>query len=151
MKRKTVIIGITGQMGAGKSEIAKILKKARAYVINADSRARVCLSPGKPAYQKALAFFGKDVLNQDLTLNRAKISQIIFDGANAHILKQYNAITHKYIKRDILKIIARKKKSRPRAASLAAISAKASRAGLAAHDFQSPFFASSHKKTTPAV
>lgn len=96
---KQILLGLTGQSGAGKSTIARILEQHGAYVIDCDKLARYVVEPGKPALLEIAEAFGADVLNPDGTMNRTKVASIVFsDEASLHKLNQ---ITHKYIEEEI--------------------------------------------------
>ena len=100
------IIGITGGVGAGKSEILKYLKEVhQAVVVEADKVAHVLMSPGEVCHEKIVGFFGKEILKEDQTIDRQMLGAIVFD--NPDKLEQLNKITHpevkKWIKNEIEK------------------------------------------------
>lgn len=73
------IIGLTGGIGSGKSIIAEILRKQhRAEIIDTDKIAHELVAPDKPAHMKIVQRFGVSVLNEDDTLNRQRLREIIF-------------------------------------------------------------------------
>ena len=72
------IVGLTGGIGSGKSIIAEILrKKHRAEIIDTDRVAHELVAPDKPAHMKIVQRFGVSVLNEDSTLNRKRLREII--------------------------------------------------------------------------
>jgi dephospho-CoA kinase len=73
------LIGLTGGIGTGKSTVAEMLSEQGAYVIDFDVLSRIVVEPDKPAWQDIIDFFGKSVLNEDRTLNRVKLGDIVFD------------------------------------------------------------------------
>jgi dephospho-CoA kinase len=75
----SLLIGLTGGMGSGKSTVAEILKKKGAYILNADLICRELVEPGKPALQEIQDRFGKKVIQQDGQLDRSELSRIVFD------------------------------------------------------------------------
>ena len=75
----SLLIGLTGGMGSGKSTVAEILKKKGAYILNADLICRELVEPGKPALQEIQDHFGKKVIQQDGQLDRSELSRIVFD------------------------------------------------------------------------
>ena len=95
------IVGITGGSGCGKSTIADIFKSLGAYVIDADVIARQVTLKGSPALYEIVEKFGKDILNDDDTLNRKKLGSIVFGSED--MLSVLNNIIHKYIDERILK------------------------------------------------
>ena len=73
-----LIVGLTGGIATGKSSIAAMFERRGAHVIDFDVLARVVVEPGKPAWNDIVDFFGSSVLNEDRTLNRAKVGDIVF-------------------------------------------------------------------------
>lgn len=92
MTEKRFIIGLTGQTGAGKSTVAKILEENGLFIINADSVAREVVEKGEPTLLKLANSFGDDILNSDGTLNRKLLASRAFSSReNTDLL---NSITH---------------------------------------------------------
>jgi dephospho-CoA kinase len=73
-----LIVGLTGGIASGKSTIADMFKREGSYIIDIDMISRDVVKPGKPAWQDVVHIFGKEVLNEDQTLNRKKVGDIIF-------------------------------------------------------------------------
>ena len=86
------VIGLTGGIASGKSTAAKILAELGAAVIDADRLARDVVRPGEPAYQAIVAAFGNGVLNNDGTINRTALGNIVFADPAAR--SRLEAITH---------------------------------------------------------
>ncbi|MBI3599804.1 MAG: dephospho-CoA kinase [Nitrospinae bacterium] len=74
-----LLLGLTGGIATGKSLVAGILKGLGAYVIDADKIAREVVEPYKPARDEIIAFFGRGILNEDETINRKKLGEIVFN------------------------------------------------------------------------
>lgn len=74
-----LIVGLTGGYASGKSTVGRMFEELGAVVIDADVLARKVVEPGRPAWDKIVAHFGEKVLNEDKTLNRTAIGQIIFN------------------------------------------------------------------------
>lgn len=92
MTDKQYIIGLTGQTGAGKSTVAKILEKNGLFIINADSVAREVVQKGEPTLSELARSFGGDIINEDGTLNRKLLANRAFSSReNTDLL---NSITH---------------------------------------------------------
>ncbi|OQS02822.1 kinesin [Thraustotheca clavata] len=108
-----VAIGLTGGISTGKSTVSTRLRERGAVVIDADAIARAVVEPGQAAHRAIVAAFGQEVLNEDRTINRAKLGSIIF--ADLSKRKVLNGCTHKYILRDMFlqllyqRIVKRKK------------------------------------------
>lgn len=89
-------IAVTGGIASGKSTVARHLERLGAARIDSDQVAREVVEPGEPAYLQIIEAFGDEVLNEDRTLNRAKLGEIIFnDAAQRTVL---NAIVHPAIR-----------------------------------------------------
>ena len=71
--------GITGTIGTGKSTVAEMFGRLGAFIIDADKLAREVVEPGKEAWQQIIDFFGRDILNEDQTLNRHKLAEVVFN------------------------------------------------------------------------
>ncbi|MDF2558118.1 MAG: dephospho-CoA kinase [Bacillales bacterium] len=90
------IIGLTGGIASGKSTISNRLLEKGYTVIDADIAARKVVEIGTPALQEIRDFFGKDVLQEDGTLNRKKLGEIVF--ADEFMRKKLNELTHPRIR-----------------------------------------------------
>lgn len=72
------IIGLTGGIGAGKSTVSKQLIKLGYKVIDADKIARDIVLPGGETIMALEKAFGKEIINEDGSLNRKKMADIAF-------------------------------------------------------------------------
>ena len=75
-----MIVGLTGGIGSGKSEVSRRFENLGIDVIDADVIARDVVSIGKPALNKIAEHFGQQILNTDKTLNRGKLRELIFNN-----------------------------------------------------------------------
>mgnify|MGYP001817991764 FL=1 len=73
-----LLLGVTGSIATGKSTVAKMLEELGARTIDFDVLSRVVVEPGKPAWEDIVAYFGEQVLNEDQTLDREKLREIVF-------------------------------------------------------------------------
>lgn len=105
-----LVVGLTGNIGSGKSSVAHFLKDMGARVIDTDQVARDVVAPGTPGLNQIIKHFGTGVLNADGTLDRPKMAQIVFNDPEA--LKRLNSIVHPAIRAEILKAIADYKTNR---------------------------------------
>ncbi|MGV9592716.1 dephospho-CoA kinase [Streptomyces tendae] len=85
-------VGLTGGIGAGKSEVSRLLVEHGAVLIDADRIAREVVAPGTPGLAAVVAAFGEDVLTEDGTLDRPKLGSIVF--ADPDRLAVLNGIVH---------------------------------------------------------
>jgi dephospho-CoA kinase len=86
-------VGLTGDLGSGKSTVAAMLAARGAVVLSSDEMARAMMSPGQPVYQQIVARFGSSIVSADGTLNRRELARIAFDAAQPRIA-ELNAIVH---------------------------------------------------------
>jgi len=102
------IVGLTGNIASGKTEVAKIFKELGAKIIDADRVAREVVELGEPAWQEIVDEFGSNILNSDGSINRRKLGEIIFndDTRREHL----NRITHPRIMNKIKETIDQYKK-----------------------------------------
>ncbi|PJJ01320.1 dephospho-CoA kinase [Streptomyces sp. 2333.5] len=87
-----VKVGLTGGIGAGKSEVSRLLASYGAVIVDADKIAREVVEPGTPGLAAVVEEFGDSVLAPDGTLDRPKLGGIVF--ADPEKLKALNAIVH---------------------------------------------------------
>ena len=72
------IVGLTGGIGSGKSTVSNYLKHKGCLIIDADEISRAVTGPGGPALEPILLEFGVQVFNEDGTLNRKAMSDLVF-------------------------------------------------------------------------
>jgi dephospho-CoA kinase len=89
-------VGLTGGIGAGKSEVSRRLAGYGALVIDADRIAREVVEPGTEGLAQVVGVFGAGVLAQDGTLNRQRLGEIVF--ADAELRAKLNAIIHPLVR-----------------------------------------------------
>ncbi|MCS6925815.1 MAG: dephospho-CoA kinase [Candidatus Binatia bacterium] len=100
-------IGLTGGIGSGKSTVSHILATLGAFVIDADKVGHEIYLPGKEAWHKVIAAFGRDILAADQTIDRKKLGAIVFGNEEAR--RQLNAIVHPLMFHDIARRIQEKR------------------------------------------
>ncbi len=98
-----IVIGLTGGILSGKSTVAGMLQELGAYVIDADKVGHDCYKPHTEGCDKVVAAFGKDILGTDDEIDRAKLSQVVFEDAVA--LHKLNNIMHPIIRKSVEKEI----------------------------------------------
>ncbi|MBE0430318.1 MAG: dephospho-CoA kinase [Dehalococcoidia bacterium] len=87
-----MIVVLTGSVGTGKSTVAGFFRELGAYVVDFDELAREVTRPHSRAWEKIVEFFGRDVLNEDLTINRQRLADIVFCDHDK--LARLNEIVH---------------------------------------------------------
>ena len=87
-----IIVGLTGSVGSGKSTVSDLLKDLGAYIIDWDELARRVTRPHSPVWKETVDYFGKGILNYDLTINRQKLADMVF--SNRKHLAKLNQIVH---------------------------------------------------------
>ena len=98
-------IGITGGIGAGKSTVLAYLEeKYNAFVIQADEVGHIVMAPGQECYQPVIDLFGKDVIKNDKTIDRKRVSDVVFEQPDF-----LSRIIHPAVKRYILKSLEKQK------------------------------------------
>jgi dephospho-CoA kinase len=95
-----MIVGLTGGIGSGKSEVSRRFENLGIGVIDADVIARDVVSIGKPALSEIAEHFGQHILNNDKTLNRSKLRELIFNNQSEK--KWLEDFLHPLIRADII-------------------------------------------------
>ena len=85
-------VGLTGGIGAGKSEVSRLFVSYGAVLIDADKIAREVVEPGTPGLAAIVEAFGEGVLTPEGALDRPKLGSLVF--ADAEKLATLNAIVH---------------------------------------------------------
>jgi dephospho-CoA kinase len=99
-----ITVGLTGGIGSGKSEVARLLAARGAVVVDADALAREAVAPGTPGLAAVVAEFGPGVLAADGSLDRAALGRVVF-GDDAR-LAALEAIVHPYVGRRSAELMA---------------------------------------------
>ncbi len=85
-------VGLTGNIGAGKSTVAELLVAHGAALVDADKVAREVVEPGAAAYQPLVDRFGEDILDADRRIDRPSLAAKVF--GHPEELEALNAIIH---------------------------------------------------------
>jgi dephospho-CoA kinase len=83
-------VGLTGGIACGKSSIAAMLVQHGAHFLQADGLAHQLYTPGTATYDKVVSSFGRKILNEDGSINRSKLADVVFPSRIAEL----NAIVH---------------------------------------------------------
>ncbi len=76
-------VGLTGGIACGKSSIAVMLVKRGAHFLQADALAHQVYEPGTVTHREVVRTFGREILNEDGTINRSKLADLVFPAAFA--------------------------------------------------------------------
>ncbi|TXS08392.1 MULTISPECIES: dephospho-CoA kinase [unclassified Streptomyces] len=85
-------VGLTGGIGAGKSEVSRLLARYGAVLIDSDRIAREVVEPGTPGLTAVVEAFGPEILTPDGSLNRPALGSIVFSDPAR--LATLNGIVH---------------------------------------------------------
>ena len=94
------IVGLTGGIATGKTNISNVLKSQGAYVWDADESSRRVVEPGEAGYEAMKKNFGELIFNPDGTLNRKRAAEYFF--ADKARLDTLNATLHPIIIEDMI-------------------------------------------------
>ena len=86
-------VGLTGELGSGKSTVARLLAKRGAVVLSSDEIGRAMMQPGQPVFSAIVAQFGPSILTRDGTLDRRALAELAFDPTHPRV-EELNAIVH---------------------------------------------------------
>jgi dephospho-CoA kinase len=84
-------VGLTGGLSCGKSTVARLFAERGAAVIQADSIARELTRPGNSVYDEVVKQFGREIVQPDGSLDRAKLADLAFAGGR---IAELNGIVH---------------------------------------------------------
>ncbi len=86
------VVGLTGGIACGKSSIASIFEELGVPVVDADIVARDVVEVGKPLLKLLVSKFGDEILNDDGSLNRRALREIVFDPKDKGKLHTLNSL-----------------------------------------------------------
>lgn len=102
------VIGITGGVGSGKSQVLAYLQEEKgAVVCQLDEVAKELQKSGQPCFEKIVEQFGEKMIGADGELDRGKLGEIVFSDEEK--LFQLNEIVHPEVKKETVRRIAEKK------------------------------------------
>jgi dephospho-CoA kinase len=90
--RRFLLVGLTGSIATGKSTVSRMFAHLGARVIDADLLAREVVMPGQPAYARIVEEFGRQVVQEDGSLDRKALGALVF--ADAAKRRRLEEITH---------------------------------------------------------
>lgn len=93
-------VGLTGGIASGKSVVGEMFVALGAHLVQADRIAHSLMQPGEAVYNEVVRHFGREILNADGSVNRAKLAEAAFsfssnggDGCTSRIV-ELNRIVH---------------------------------------------------------
>jgi dephospho-CoA kinase len=93
-------VGLTGGIAAGKSVVGEMFVALGACLVQADRIAHSLMQPGEAVYNEVVRHFGREILNRDGSVNRAKLAEAAFgpataaEGKRASRIEELNRIVH---------------------------------------------------------
>jgi len=104
-----LLLGVTGGIATGKSTVSRMLEELGAPLIDFDALARKVVEPGKPAWKDIVEYFGRQILQEDESIDRKKLSGVVFRDMEKR--KKLESFTHPRIfeefHREVTEIAAR--------------------------------------------
>jgi dephospho-CoA kinase len=91
-------VGLTGGIAAGKSVVGEMFVALGAHLVQADRIAHSLMQPGEAVYNEVVRHFGREILNSDGSVNRAKLAEAAFgaggEGKRTARVAELNRIVH---------------------------------------------------------
>jgi dephospho-CoA kinase len=93
-------VGLTGGIAAGKSVVGEMFVALGAHLVQADRIAHSLMQPGEAVYNEVVRHFGREILNPDCSVNRAKLAEAAFgtatapEGKRGSRIEELNRIVH---------------------------------------------------------
>jgi len=92
-----LLVGLTGNIGSGKSTVDQLLSERGATIIDADVLARRAVETGTPGYRAIVERWGTSILGPDGMLDRGALRRIVFSDPAE--LEQLNTLVHPEVER----------------------------------------------------
>ncbi len=86
-------VGLTGELGSGKSTVARLLAACGALVLSSDEMGRAMMQPGEAVFNAIVEHFGPEILRPDGGLDRQALAALAFDPDRPRV-EELNAIVH---------------------------------------------------------
>ncbi len=114
IKRNAVVLGITGGIACGKSEVARILREMGFKVCDADHVAHELMAKGTSVYRAIVDWLGEQVLADDGEISRPTLGRMVFD--DPALLLQLNRLVHPAVRVVLAQWIAERRANAENAA-----------------------------------
>lgn len=96
IERNAIVVGVTGGIACGKSEVGRILEDMGYCACDADYVAHALMAKGTEVFEDIVAFFGKHILTGDGEISRPALGAIVFDDPEKR--ERLNAMVHPAVK-----------------------------------------------------
>jgi dephospho-CoA kinase len=96
-----LLIGVTGGIACGKTEVCRVFQKKGAIIISGDEIGKEVVEKNKKILKELVQIFGKEILNKNKNLNRRKLGEIAFVSKESK--DKLNEIIHPYLLRELRK------------------------------------------------
>lgn len=107
-------VGLTGELGSGKSTVARLLAERGAVVLSSDEMGRAMMQPGQTVYQQIIARFGPSVVLPNGELDRPALARLAFNPEHPRV-EELNAIVHPAVLAEQERRLAELARTQPRA------------------------------------
>lgn len=94
-----LLLGITGGIASGKTEVAKVFRKKGAIILPGDEIGRKIVESNKSVLRKLVKAFGQHIMRYDGTLNRQRLGEIAFSSARGR--DKLNKIVHPHLLKEL--------------------------------------------------
>lgn len=99
--KERLLLGVTGSIATGKSTVADMLEEMGGKIVDFDILSRLVVEPEKPAWKDIVSYFGEQVLQEDKTLDREKLREVVFRDIEKR--KKLEGYTHPRIGEEFFK------------------------------------------------
>lgn len=93
------VIGLTGNIGTGKTVVRRMLEHLGAYTIDADALSHRAIAKGAPGYKPVVETFGRWILDSDGEIDRSRLGNLVFRDAGA--LAELEAVVHPLVRQAV--------------------------------------------------
>lgn len=100
----TIVLGLTGSFGSGKSTVAGMFEEMGVPVVDADQIAREVVDPGTPGLKRVVEAFGGGVLDGEGRLDRKRMAAVVFGNDEAR--RRLNSIIHPLVGEGMAKFLS---------------------------------------------
>ena len=107
------LIGITGGIACGKTEVAKVFRKKGAVILSGDRLGKEVVEENRTVLKELARTFGRDILNKNGTLNRRKLGRIAFTSEESR--DKLNRIIHPHLLKELRRRIQNIQEENPQA------------------------------------